>query len=256
MKITILGSGASAGVPLVGCACAVCTSDDPKNRRTRVSVLIETQGKCLLIDTSPDLRQQCLAYGITRVDAILYTHAHADHVHGIDDVRSLNYHRGGPIPMFTDAATLAELRERFAYAFRPPIPQYGWFRPCLQPQVIVPGVSFFAEGVEVMPFRQQHGGVDSLGFRIGSFVYSTDVSDFPEESVTHLENADLWVVDCLRREAAPTHAHLPLALGWVERFRPKRTVLTHLSHDFDHEILNRETPDQVEPAYDGMVLEV
>jgi phosphoribosyl 1,2-cyclic phosphate phosphodiesterase len=252
LTVTILGCGASAGVPLIGCDCAVCTSDNPKNRRTRVSILVETQGKILLIDTSPDLREQFLREGLRTVNAILYTHAHADHVHGIDDIRPLNYHRGAPIPAYTDEPTLAELRERFAYAFRPPSPEFGWYRPCLKPYLITPGEIFEVEGVRVLPILQHHGKVNSLGFRIGNFAYCTDVKDFPPESEALLEGLEVLIIDCLREEIAPTHAHRLQALEWVERFRPKRAILTHMSHDFEYDTLRAQLPDGVEPAHDGM----
>jgi len=257
MKITLLGSGASAGVPLIGCDCHVCTSENPKNHRMRVSLLIEAAGQRIMIDTSPDLRQQCLNHHIRNVDAILYTHAHADHVHGIDDIRSLNFHRGAPIPAYADAATLSELHNRFGYVFKPHIPEYGWFRPCLEPHEITPGVPFSIGGVEIMPFRQEHGRVDSLGFRIGDFAYSTDVKSFPEASQPHLRGLELWIVDCLTDEQPMyTHAHLPLSLEWVAEYKPKRAVLTHMSHALEYETLKVALPAGVEPGYDGMVIEL
>lgn len=256
LTITLLGTGASAGVPLVGCDCAVCLSDNPKNKRLRSSLLVEAEGTRILIDTSPDLRQQCLNINLTTVDAILYTHAHADHTHGMDDVRSLNYHRRAPIPAYADEPTLNELQGRFDYAFKPPIPEYGWFRPCLEAKPITAGKPFNVNGITIYPFLQYHGKVDSLGFRIGNFVYSTDVKSFPETSLSYLENMELWVVDCLRHDNAPTHAHLPLSLEWIEEFQPSRAVLTHMSHEFDYDRLQKATPNQVTPGYDGMVLKV
>lgn len=254
MKVTILGSGASSGVPLIGCECAVCTSPNPRNKRSRVSVMVETQGKALLIDTAPDLREQFLREGLKTADAILYTHAHADHLHGIDDIRSLNFHKGGPIPCYADTATLAELKERFGYVFKPPIPEYGWFRPCLMPHEIKPEEPFAVEGITITPFRQIHGRLGSLGFRIGDFAYSTDVNDFPPESEKYLHGLDLWIVDCLKPESAPTHAHLAKSLGWIEKYKPKRAILTHLAHEFDYEALKAQCPPGVEPGYDGMTI--
>jgi phosphoribosyl 1,2-cyclic phosphate phosphodiesterase len=256
MKITLLGSGASSGVPIIGCDCVVCQSPNPKNKRSRVSLLIETQGKKILIDTSPDLRTQCLREGIKTVDAILYTHAHADHIHGIDDIRSLNFHRGSAIPCYADAPTMAELHERFGYVFKPPIPEYGWFRPCLIPHEITAGVPFEIEGIKVIPFRQNHGRVDSMGYRIGDVAYSTDVKSFPAESEPFLQGLKLWVVDCLKPEPAPTHAHLALSLEWIAQFKPERAVLTHLAHEFDYEHLQASLPAGVGAGYDGMVLTV
>ncbi len=253
MKITMLGSGASAGVPLIGCECAVCKSNNSKNKRSRVSVMVETQGKKLLIDTSPDLREQCLRNGFREVDAIFYTHAHADHIHGIDDLRSLNFYHNAPIPAYANAATLAELKERFGYVFKPPIPEYGWFRPCLIANEITPGQKFTVEGVDVLPISQRHGRLESLGFRIGNFAYSTDVNAFPPESEPLLEGLDLWIVDCLKPQPAPTHAHLARSLEWIEKFKPKRAILTHLAHEFEYEALKAQCPAGVEPGYDGLV---
>lgn len=256
MKITLLGSGASSGVPLIGCDCPVCLSPNPRNKRTRVSLFVETSGAKILIDTSPDLRAQFLREGLKTADAILYTHAHADHIHGIDDIRSLNFHRSAPIPCYANKATLTELHERFGYVFREPIPQYGWFRPCLIANEITPGKAFAVEGVRVMPFRQIHGKVDSLGFRIGSMAYSTDVKAFPPESEEYLHGLDLWILDCLKPEPAPTHTHLAQSLEWIAKFKPKRAILTHLAHEFDYEALQAILPEGVEVGYDGLVAEI
>lgn len=259
MKITVLGSGASSGIPLIGCNCAVCTSDDQKNKRSRVSVLVEKGATKALIDTSPDLRQQCLDNNILTVDAVLYTHAHADHCHGIDDMRSLNYHRQGPIPAYSDRNTLAEIQDRFSYAFREAIPEYGWFRPCLE-AVAIDSKNWkpfqVSEELEVTAFPQDHGSTRTLGFRIGDFAYSTDVKRLDEQAFSVLEGVKVWIVDCLRIQPAPTHAHLDLTLEWIERVKPEKAYLTHMSHDFDYETLKAELPDHIEPAYDGMVIDL
>ena len=255
MKVTVLGCGASAGVPLIGCECGVCVSDNPKNTRTRVSILVEQGDTTILMDTSPDLRQQALANGFKKVDAVVYTHAHADHCHGIDDIRSLNYHLGAPIPAYGDEPTMARLQSSFDYVFRDPIPDYGWFRPCMIANIIEPNKAFTIGDITLMPFLQNHGHVHSLGFRIGDFVYSTDVKEFLQESEQYLQNIDTWLLDCLTDERPmPTHADLPLSLKWIEQYKPKRGVLTHLSHSLDYDKLNTETPANVEAAYDGMVL--
>ena len=215
--------------------------------------MVETANTRLLIDTSPDLRVQALTAGFTQVDAILYTHAHADHLHGIDDIRSFNYHAQAPIPAYADAATLAELQARFSYAFLPPKPEFGWFRPCLIGHELIAGKTVKIGEIEVTPFRQHHGRVDSLGFRIGGFVYSTDVKQFPHESEPYLSNIDCWVLDCLTDESPmPTHAHLDLSLEWVERYKPKHAILTHMSHALEYDEVNKRTPAHVEAAYDGM----
>ncbi len=261
MKITILGCGASSGVPLIGCDCPVCTSADPKNRRTRVSVAITRGDTTVLVDTSPDMREQCLRHNISRVNGIVYTHAHADHLHGIDDTRSFNHVRNSPIDAFGEEATLKQIAERFGYVFLPPKPpnmpgDWGWYRPCLTPNIIRPYESFRAGGIEVLPFEQKHGGGKTLGLRFGKFAYSTDANGLPEEAFEALKGIDTWVVDCLRYELAPSHAHLEMTLEWISRVKPRRAYLTHLSHGFDYETLAKELPDGVFPAYDGLELEV
>lgn len=255
-KITILGCGASAGVPLIGCECPVCTSTDSRNKRTRVSILIEQHQQKLLVDTSPDLRQQCLANGIRTIDAVLFTHAHADHCHGIDDLRPLNYHRGDVIPTYGDAVAMEEIIPRFSYAFKPPIPEYGWFRPALVPHIVDAQQMdpIHIGEMRVQLFPQTHGRLTTLGVRVGNFAYSTDVNHLPEESFEKLKGLDVWLVDCLRYEVSPTHAHLDLTLEWIRRMKPKRAILTHMSHDFDYEKFRRSLPNGVEPAYDGMVV--
>lgn len=254
MKITILGCGASAGVPIIGCDCAVCRSDNPRNKRSRVSILIEVDGVCILVDTSPDLRQQCLTNNINTVDAIIYTHDHADHTHGIDDIRPLNYRRGKPIDIYGDAATMDILKYRFDYAFRPPVPEYGWFRPAVNSHVVEPGKSFLISGVKILPFTQVHGKTVSLGLRIGNFAYSTDVNRLDETAFEALAGVKTWVVDCLKYTPAPTHSHLEQTLEWIERVKPNHAVLTHMTHDLGYEELLTRLPEGVEPGYDGMVI--
>lgn len=259
MKITILGCGASGGVPLVGCDCSICTSANPKNKRTRASILIENKGSTVLVDVSPDLRQQCLRHDLRTVDAIIITHGHADHCHGIDDTRPFNYHRDAAIPLFTDKETLERLERGFPYVFVPHDKSKPWYKPELTPHVVDPGSSstfMAAPHVEIQPFEQWHGKMTTLGLKIGNFAYSTDVNKLPEESLQLLENIDLWIVDCLRYHIAPSHAHLEMTLGWIARVGPKHAILTHMNHDLGYEELKAILPPNVEPAYDGMVLEV
>jgi phosphoribosyl 1,2-cyclic phosphate phosphodiesterase len=261
MKVHVLGCGPSGGVPLVGCDCAVCRSPDPKNRRLRASILIEIKGLRILVDTSPDLREQCLRNQFSTVDAILYTHAHADHCHGIDDVRSLNYHKGGAINVYADPRTLQDLKHRFPYAFRrlAQVPE-GWYSPLLTPYEVMiektPVRFRVADKVEVLAFVQHHGGGISLGYRIENFAYSTDVNNLPEESMPALDHLDLWLVDCLRYHKAPSHAHWGMTLEWIARVRPRRAVLTHMGHELEYAEMRRALPQGVEPAWDGMVLEL
>jgi phosphoribosyl 1,2-cyclic phosphate phosphodiesterase len=257
MKITILGCGASAGVPFIGCECAVCTSDNPKNKRTRVSILVETETTRILIDASPDLRQQALDNHFKTVDAIILTHFHADHVHGIDDIRSLNFHRNDVIPLYSDAETLKRMEHSFSYIFREPPKDKHWFRPAVTPVEIAPLEPFIIGDISLQPFWQDHGFVPSLGFRIGDFAYSTDVKDFPVESQPYLKGLKLWLLDCLTDERPmPTHADLNLSLEWIEKYQPKHTILTHMSHALDYDKVNAQTPEHVEAAYDGMMVEI
>jgi phosphoribosyl 1,2-cyclic phosphate phosphodiesterase len=256
---TLLGCGASSGVPLLGCNCATCTSTNPKNIRSRVSLLldIEQQGKTtrLLIDTSPDLRQQSLRHNILTVDGILFTHDHADHTHGIDDVRPFNYHRSGIVPAWADKTTIATLRERFGYVFRPPKPEFGWYAPALDMHEIPdPLAPFNAAGVSVTPFWQGHGRVNSLGFRIGSLAYSTDVKTLNERAFAALEGIDTWIVDCLKQGESWSHSHLEQTLRWIERVKPRRAILTHMSHELEYDTLKSMLPAHVEPGYDGLVI--
>ncbi len=258
MKVTILGCGSSGGVPLIGCDCAVCKSTNPKNKRSRVSILVESKTTSILVDTSPDMREQALRNNIKKINAIIFTHSHADHINGIDDTRSFNYTNNAPLDVYSDKATLEDIKERFAYCFLPPKPggSIGWYRPCLNPIAIEPPTSFTIGDIEVKPFWQQHGGSKTLGLRFGNFAYSTDTNGLDTEALKALEGVDTWMVDCLRYLPAPTHAHLELSLSWIEQIKPKKAYLTHMNHEFDYENFARELPKNVFPAHDGLVLEL
>lgn len=256
MRVTVLGCGGSSGVPMIGCSCAICTSDDPKNKRSRVSLYIETGDKKLLIDTSPDLRTQSIRSGLKRIDAVIYTHDHADHTHGLDDMRSFNYLANNPIPVYGDAHTIETLQKRFEYAFKPR-PEI-WFRPCLVP-TILPDEDIFefnALSVQVTGFKQIHGRNKTLGYRIGGFAYSTDLNSLPECSFEALTGLKLWVVDCLRHTPSHAHSHLQQTLEWIARLKPEIAVLTHMGHEFDYETLSSQLPPGVIPGYDGLVLDI
>lgn len=254
MRIVVLGCGTSSGVPQIGCRCAVCRSDDPRNRRRRCALYLEHAGTRLLIDTPPDLREQCLDGGIEGVDALLYTHAHADHTNGIDDVRALNLLTGRVLDAYGDAGTLDRIRERFGYAFLPPEWDKGFFRPALNPRPIEG--PFRVGAFDIIPFAQRHGAGRSLGFRFGRFAYSTDCDHLPEASFDVLQGVEVWLVDALRDRPHPSHAHLARTLEWIERLRPARALLTHMSHEVDYTDWSARLPPGVEPAVDGMVLEI
>ncbi|MGH6718975.1 MAG: MBL fold metallo-hydrolase [Alphaproteobacteria bacterium] len=258
MRVTVLGCGASGGVPVLGCRCAVCLSTDPRNRRRRASVLIEAADVRLLIDASPDLRAQLLDSATTRLDAVLFSHAHADHCHGIDDLRLVCRTIEAPLDAWATADTLAELERRFGYAFGSwdgtGAGAGGWFRPALVAHAIAG--PFAVSGVTVRPFVQRHGPtMTTLGFRVGRFAYSTDVSDLDDDAFTALAGIDTWIVDCQSRAPTYVHSHLERTLGWIARVAPRRAVLTHMGHELDYDLLTAELPDGVEPAYDGLVIE-
>lgn len=252
LTFTILGCGPSGGVPLIGCECATCKSKNPRNQRTRASILIEHQETRVLIDTAPELRLQALREGFKTVDAILYTHAHADHLHGIDDARSFNYHREGAIPVIATHEVAAELKQRFNYAFQGPLKAKGWVRPSLELEVINDYDSFSIGNFNFLTYLQHHGSHKSTGYRIENAAYSTDVDNIPEQSAQLLDSLDLWIVDCLQEDKAATHAHLEQTLGWIARFKPKLAVLTHMAHQLEYDDLKSRLPAGVVPAYDGM----
>ncbi len=257
MKITILGSGAAGGVPMISLGWGACDPANPRNRRRRQSILVEQEGCALLVDTSPDLREQLLDAKLRRLDGVLFTHAHADHLHGIDDLREVNRAMGAPIPVWASADTLAVIRERFGYVFTgfPEGRPRTVYRPWLEPNAIEG--PFQVGPIPVTPFLQDHGyGQVTLGFRFGRAAYSTDLVGLPEDSLARLDGLDLWVVDCLMEQEHETHANLTKVLGWVARLRPKRTVLVHMSPRLDYATLAAKLPEGIVPGYDGMVLEV
>jgi phosphoribosyl 1,2-cyclic phosphate phosphodiesterase len=258
MKLTMLGCGGSAGVPLAGRDPGGYWGNadpaNPKNRRSRVSLLVEQEGTRLLIDTSPDLRQQILDSGITALDAVLYTHAHADHCHGLDELRGLVYGRGAPIDAYMDARTRELLTTRFDYAFTSSRSDSNLY-PALLNDRVIEG-PFSIAGIPVRTFEQQHGPDISLGYRIGDIGYSTDASALDDNAFAILEGVKLWVVDCLRDEPHPTHSHTEQTFEWIARVKPQRAILTHMNQQLDYEELRRRCPPGVEPGYDGLVVEV
>ncbi len=260
MKILVLGSGGSAGVPQLGGAdgrgdWGLCDPAEPRNRRTRASVVIEGEEGRLLVDTGPDLRAQLLAQGVPTVEAVLYTHAHADHVCGIDDLRSINRLIDRPLDAWGFPETLHELAERFSYAFRPWAPP-GFYRPVLKARPVDPGDEVDILGLKLTMFEQRHGRIRTLGFRVGDFAYSTDVVELTPEAEQTIAGAAIWMVDAVQRLPHSSHAHLDRAGAWGRRLGVGRTVLTHMGTDLDWATLRRELPPGVEPAHDGMAIEL
>jgi len=252
MKITLLGCGGSHGVPLVGNRWGDCDPDNPRNRRRRPSVFVEADGVNILIDTGPDLRAQLLDAEIDRIDAVLYTHAHADHTHGIDDVRSIARLWKRCIPAYAEPDVMAYVQDKFAYIFKAS-EKLASLYPAVMEANTFDG-PFEVEGCRVVPFDQDHGICRSTGFRIGSFAYSTDVVDLDESAFEALEGVETWIVDCLREKSHPTHAHLDKTLSWIERVGTRRAITTHMNHQTDYETFAAKLPDGVEPGYDGMVI--
>ena len=256
--LTLMGTGTSMGVPMVGCDCVVCRSDDPRDRRTRCGVLLRSPDGTAVIDTPPELRLQLIAAGVDVVREALFTHAHADHTVGLDDLRICGLRLGEAIPLHCERPVAEHLRRTFFYAFHPPaadthpgsVPQFTIreIEPDAGPLSIV--------GLSVRPLRLFHGRLPVLGFRIGDVAYCTDVSRIPDETWPHLEGLDTLVLDALREEPHPTHFHLNGALEVVERVRPRRTILTHISHLLGHAETSAKLPANVEMGYDGMQIDL
>ena len=262
LRITILGSGSSGGVPRVGGDWGLCDPENPKNRRRRCSLLLEqAQGNGVtrvLIDTSPDLREQMLSADVRDIDGVWYTHEHADHTHGIDELRGFYLRTEKRVPVWADAPTAAMLMSRFSYCFVQP--DGSDYPPILHHHLIEPGKRLATVGaggaLTTIPFQVNHGNVNALGFRIGAVAYTPDLNDVPDQSRKHLENLDLWIVDALKRTPHPSHFSLPETLAWIERMRPKRAILTNMHIDMDYAKLCEELPKNVEPAYDGMKFDI
>jgi len=252
-QVVFLGTGTSHGVPMIGCECRTCTSTDPRDKRLRPSVCVKLpSGAVVLVDAAPDLREQALRHRLRRVDSVLFTHPHADHILGLDETRRFKTEAGGPIPCFGDPETIAEVRRVFAYAFRNGQEGGGVPRLDLQP-VVGP---FQAAGWPVVPVPILHGEMPIYGYRIGRFAYLTDCSSIPDASWPLLDGLQVLVVDALRLAPHPTHFNLEQALEVSARLRPERTLLTHLSHDLGHEETSRRLPAGVALAYDGLEIEV
>ncbi len=254
MKLTFLGTGTSNGIPVIGCTCPVCTSGDIRDKRTRTSAVVEVEGRRILIDASPELRLQAVAAGLDRVDAVLFTHPHADHVGGFDDLRRFNQINQARLPVYTDALTAGNIRERFAYAFEHPFPFFGG-KPDLDMHVF--DGPFDVLGVAVVPFQVGHGRWVVNGFRFGELVYLTDAKVIPEASMDAMRGARLLVINALRHAPHPVHLALSEALAVIDEIGPERAYIVHVSHEMGtHADVSTELPENVELAYDGLVTEL
>ncbi len=258
MRVTILGCGSSGGVPRLGGHWGDCDPGEPRNHRRRCSALVEritdAGTTTVLIDTSPDMRSQLLDAGVGRLDGVLYTHAHADHVHGLDDLRMIVINMRARLPVWADAPTRAALLERFGYAFIRP--EGSMYPPILEMNDIDGDVTIDGPGgaLTFSPFLVNHGGMDALGFKMNNVAYLPDVVSIPEDAWSQLQGLTCWIVDALRRAPHPTHSHLARTLDWIAELTPDHAVLTNMHNDLDYRTLAAETPDHIEPAYDGMVL--
>lgn len=250
MKFTLLGTGTSTGVPSIGCECETCTSDDPRDKRLRVSVLVEQAGRAVLIDTSSDFRQQALRQKIKHLDAVLITHCHADHIFGLDDIRPLNF-RHGALGVYANARAWADIRRIFKYIFEPT--HFGGGLPQVVAHTVEGGAPFcLAHGFDVMPVEVIHGRLPVMAYRFNDFAYATDLSEIPPDSLELLRGLDVLVLDCLRVRPHPTHLTLESALAYIEELKPRRTYLTHIAHDIKHARDSALLPGGVEWAYDGL----
>lgn len=253
MKLTFLGTGTSTGVPTIGCECEVCLSNDPRDKRLRVSVLVEHAGQQILVDTSIDFRQQALRAGLKRLDAVFITHCHVDHVFGLDDIRPFNF-RYGPMGVYANDIAWKDLRRIFKYIFEPT--HFGGGLPQLIPHTVVHNAPFsFGKDLEITPLEVIHGKLPVIAFRFNDFAYATDLKTIPADSLDGLRGLDVLVLDCVRIKPHSTHLCLEEALAYIEELKPKRAFLTHLNHDILHGRDSRLLPENVQFAYDELVVE-
>ncbi|MFQ5704057.1 MAG: MBL fold metallo-hydrolase [Gemmatimonadales bacterium] len=256
MRFVVLGSGTSFGVPQIGCDCRVCTSSDPRDRRTRVAALVEADdGTRLLIDTPPELRLQLLAAGIDAVDAVLYTHDHADHVHGIDDLRAVSLKKGR-VPLYGELGTLERIVRRFGYIFENGATVPGIFKPDLTTVAVQPGRQVSVCGIPILPLQLFHGSTSVLGYRIGSLAYMTDVKTVPDETLDLVKGVEVLILSALLDRPHPTHLSIDEAVVLAQEIGAVRTYMTHLTHLHTHVELSERLPDGIEPAHDGLEFEL
>ncbi|HWZ28420.1 MAG TPA: MBL fold metallo-hydrolase [Gemmatimonadales bacterium] len=257
MRLTLLGTGTSFGVPQIGCRCRTCTSPDPRDRRGRTAALLEEGDRRLLIDTPPELRLQLVAAGVDRLDAVLFTHAHADHVHGIDDLRAFSVRQQGPLAAYGSRDTLDELAHRFSYIFDPDAKApAGTSKPELTPRVLTPGVVTGIAGFPVEPLALPHGRQEVLAYRVGSVAYLTDVKDVPDWARERLRGLEVLVLSALLSKPHPLHLSIPEAVAVAQSIGARRTFFTHLTHETPHAELAASLPPGIAPAYDGLVIDV
>jgi phosphoribosyl 1,2-cyclic phosphate phosphodiesterase len=252
LEVLFMGTGSSTGVPMIGCRCPVCVSSDPKNERTRSSILVRYEDRNILIDTATDLRIQSLRHGLKRIDAVFFTHSHADHILGIDELRTFNYLQKEAIHVYGDPETLRIIMNMFPYAFSEKN-RGGVTRPKLVPHTVE--TSTLIHGVPVVPFPVEHGPVFNHALRVGNLVYLTDCNRIPDESMSYLDRIDTLIIGAVRYEPHESHFGVWQALELVERLKPRQAFLTHLSHGIDHETLESELPPNVHTAYDGLTFE-
>lgn len=256
MKVVMLGCGSSIGAPAIGCDCKVCKSENPKNKRTRASIYLEHEGTSILVDTSPDLRAQAINCGITKIDGVFYTHSHADHINGIDDIKSFNFLQEAAIPAFGDAFTMDYLQKAFPFVFWDNVPGKGWYKPWLKPNYIEFDQSFKFGNIDIDTFEMVHGKLSVVGYKFGDVAYTTDTTEISDHGFEVIKKAKLWIVDCLRYDPSDTHANFELTMKWIDQVKPQKAILTHMAHDFDYEQLKKELPENIIPAYDGMIINV
>jgi len=263
LRVTIMGCGSSPGVPRIGNDWGACDPNEPKNRRSRCSLLIERFGKgdtptTIVVDTGPDFRTQLLAARVNHIDGVIYTHSHADHIHGIDDLRAIWQSSKKLVDIYADAPTINRLEQAFGYCFASPAGSF--YPPMLKHHAVEVGAPIKINGaggpVEIRTFRQVHGDIVTLGLRVGGLAYSCDISDLPPESLDAVRKLDVWIVDALRHRTHPSHFSVAESLDWIGRIKPRRAILTHMHTDLDYQQLCRDLPDHVAPAYDGMQLEL
>lgn len=256
LTVTVLGSGSSGGIPEIDRGWGACDPNEPKNRRLRASILVQSPSTTVLVDTSPDLRDQMLATETRHIDGLVYTHAHADHLHGIDDIRGLNKAMNAPIPAYADQATFDQINTRFGYALKPiPADSSFYFKPTLEMTVIAAGQTFHVGDIAIEAFDQNHGFSRTLGYRFGGFAYSTDLVAMPEAADTVLADLDTWYIGVFTDRPHRTHVHVEAALDWIERVRPRRAILGHLGPDLCYRQLSKTLPEGVEAAFDGLTFQ-